>query len=120
MANRAVILALLGALTVLAQDNAPPSAPITIGARIVAGLLIKQVSPVYPPEAKAARVQGTVRLQALIGKDGTIQQLTFIDGPALLVQVSMDAVKQWQYKPYLLNGEPTAVLTEILVNFVLK
>jgi protein TonB len=75
---------------------------------------------VYPPLAKAARVQGTVKFEATIGKDGTIQNLHLISGPPLLVQAAQQAVAQWQYKPTLLNGEPVEVLTTIDVNFTLS
>jgi protein TonB len=82
--------------------------------------LIKQPKPVYPPLAKAARVQGTVKFQATISKDGTIQNLQLLGGPPLLVQAAMQAVEQWQYKPTLLNGEPVEVITTIDVNFTLS
>ena len=82
--------------------------------------LIRQPKPVYPPLAKAARVQGTVKFEAQIAKDGTIQNLHLISGPPLLVQAAMQAVQQWQYKPTLLNGEPVEVITTIDVNFTLS
>ncbi len=81
---------------------------------------IRQPKPVYPPLAKAARVQGTVKFEAKIAKDGTIQNLHLISGPPLLVQAAMQAVQQWQYKPTLLNGEPVEVITTIDVNFTLS
>jgi protein TonB len=82
--------------------------------------LIKQPKPVYPPLAKAARVQGVVKFEAKIAKDGTIQDLKLVSGPPLLVQAAMQAVQQWVYKPTLLNGEPVEVLTTIDVNFTLS
>jgi len=82
--------------------------------------LIKQPKPVYPPLAKAARVQGTVKFQATISKDGTIENLQLLSGPPLLVQAAMQAVQQWQYKPTLLNGDPVEVITTIDVNFTLS
>jgi protein TonB len=94
--------------------------PIRVGGNVSAANLIRQVKPVYPPLAKAARVQGTVKFEATIGKDGTIQNLHMISGPPLLVQAAMQAVQQWQYKPTLLNGEPVEVLTTIDVNFTLS
>ena len=81
--------------------------------------LIKQPKPLYPPLAKAARVQGTVKFQATISKDGTIENLQLLSGPPLLVQAAMDAVKQWRYQPTLLNGDPVDVDTEIDVIFSL-
>ena len=82
--------------------------------------LIKQAKPVYPPLAKQARVQGMVKFKAMIGKDGTIQNLQLVSGPPLLVQAATQAVQQWVYKPTLLNGEPVEVITTIDVNFTLN
>jgi protein TonB len=82
--------------------------------------LIRQVRPQYPPLAKAARVQGTVKFEAVIAKDGSIQNLKVVSGPPLLVNAALEAVKQWQYKPTLLNGEPVEVITTIDVNFTLS
>ncbi len=83
------------------------------------GLLIHQVKPAYPPLARQARIQGVVILQALISKDGTIQNLHLISGHPMLAPSAIDAVKQWRYKPYFLNGEPVEVETTINVNFTL-
>ena len=83
------------------------------------GLLIHKVTPQYPPLARQARIQGTVVLQALIGKDGTIQNLHVISGHPMLTNAALEAVKEWQYKPYYLNGEPVEVETTINVNFTL-
>jgi protein TonB len=82
--------------------------------------LLRQVRPTYPPLAKAARVQGTVKFEAVIAKDGTIQNLKVISGPPLLVNAALEAVRQWQYRPTLLNGEPVEVITTIDVNFTLS
>ena len=81
-------------------------------------LLTKQ-NPVYPPLAKAARVQGTVRFEAVISKEGSMQNLHLLAGPPLLVQAAMQAVQQWTYRPTLLNNNPTEVVTTIDVNFTL-
>jgi protein TonB len=83
------------------------------------GLLIHQVKPSYPPLARQARIQGTVVLQAVIGKDGTIQNLKVVSGHPMLAPAALEAVKQWKYKPYFLNGEPVEVDTTINVNFTL-
>jgi len=83
------------------------------------GLLIHQVKPTYPPLARQARIQGTVVLQAVIGKDGTIQNLRVVSGHPMLAPAALEAVKQWRYKPYFLNGEPVEVDTTINVNFTL-
>jgi protein TonB len=76
--------------------------------------------PQYPALAKSARVQGTVEFTAIIGKDGTIQQLKLVRGHPLLVNAARQAVEQWRYKPTLLNGQPVDVITDIVVNFTLS
>ncbi len=83
------------------------------------GLLIHQVKPQYPPLARQARIQGAVVLQAVIAKDGTIQNLHLVSGHPMLAPAAIEAVKQWRYKPYFLNGEPVEVETQITVNFTL-
>jgi protein TonB len=84
------------------------------------GLLIHKVQPQYPPLARQARIQGTVVLQALIGKDGAIQNLHVVSGHPMLTNSALEAVKEWRYKPYYLNGEPVEVETTINVNFTLS
>jgi len=96
---------------------AKPAGPQRISSGVAQGLLINKVTPQYPPIAKAARIQGAVVLAATISKSGTIQGLHVVSGHPMLVQAAMDAVKQWRYKPYMLNGEPTEVETTITVNF---
>jgi len=84
------------------------------------GLLIKKVQPAYPPLARQARIQGTVLLQAEISKEGAIENLRLISGHPMLAPAAIEAVKQWRYKPYMLNGEPVAVETQVQVNFTLS
>jgi protein TonB len=79
--------------------------------------MISQVRPTYPPLAKQARIQGVVVLEAVIGKDGSIQNLRVITGHPLLIKAAQDAVSQWRYKPTMLNGEPVEVVTTVTVNF---
>ena len=93
---------------------------VRVGGNVQAGLILRRVQPIYPALAKSARIQGTVVLSAMISKDGAIENLTVQSGHALLIQAALDAVKQWTYKPYLLNGEPVAVSTEIEVHFTLQ
>lgn len=93
---------------------------IRVGGNVQAANLISQVRPVYPPEAKAARIQGQVRLEAIIGPDGTVQSLQVVSGDPALVKSALDAVKQWVYKPTLLNGNPVTVATTIDVNYTLS
>jgi protein TonB len=83
-------------------------------------LLIRPISPVYPILARQAHIQGKVVLDADISKNGGVETLKVISGHPLLVQAALDAVKQWRYKPYLLNGEPVAVNTQIIVGFTLS
>ena len=84
------------------------------------GYLVHRVEPVYPVLAKAARVQGTVHLQAVISKQGGIENLQLISGHPMLARAAVEAVKQWRYRPYILNGEAVEVETEITVNFILS
>ena len=90
-----------------------------LAARSRARSLLRQVQPVYPPIAKTAHVSGTVILHAIIAKDGSIQELQYVSGPALLMKAAMDAVHEWRYKPTQLNGEPVEVDTTIHVVFTL-
>jgi protein TonB len=92
---------------------------VNISAGVAVGMLIQKTQPVYPPIAKAARVSGTVVLQATISKSGMIEGLRVVSGPAMLQQAAMDAVKTWRYKPYLLNNEPVEVETTVNVIFTL-
>ena len=90
---------------------------IQVEGNIQQAQLLRQVPPAYPPAAAQAGVSGTVRLGAVIGKDGTIKNLEVLSGHPLLIPAALDAVKQWTYKPTLLNGEPVEVLTSINVTF---
>jgi protein TonB len=90
---------------------------ISVGGNLEAANLIRKVTPVYPPLAQKARVQGMVRFTAIISKDGTVQNLQLVSGHPLLVQAANDAVKRWLYRPTLLNGEAVEVVTQIDVNF---
>src|ERR1700719_3106528 len=93
---------------------------VRVSSGVSTGLLIKKVTPNYPQLAKQARIQGSVVLQAEISKEGTIQNLQLISGHPMLAPAAIEAVKQWRYKPYLLNGEPVAVETQVVVNFSLS
>jgi TonB family protein len=94
--------------------------PVRVSAGVMRGMSLHTVDPVYPAIAKSAGVQGTVVLGAIIGKDGTIEDLHFISGDPLLTPAAIEAVKTWRYRPYLLNGEPVKVSTEMEVHFVLS
>ena len=87
--------------------------------KMLQGSLLRKVEPKYPALAIAARIQGPVVLAAVISKSGTIENLKLLSGHPMLVPASIDAVRQWQYRPYILNGEVIEVETQITVNFVL-
>jgi protein TonB len=99
---------------------AKPKGPIQVSKGIMQGLLIRQVVPNYPPIPKAAHIEGTVILSATISKAGRIENLHVISGSAMFTQAAMDAVAQWVYRPYLLNGEPVEVETTVNVVFRLN
>jgi protein TonB len=94
--------------------------PLAVSKGVQEAKLIRQVTPAYPSLARNARVSGTVRLTAIIGRDGTIQHLQLISGHPLLTAAAIDAVKQWVYRPTLLNNEAVEVITQIDVNFTLS
>ena len=96
------------------------SGPVSIGGKVQEAKLIKRVIPTYPALAKQARVQGTVRLQGIIAKDGTIQQLQVMSGHPLLIPAAVDAVRQWVYAPTQLNGRAVEVICPIDVIFTLS
>jgi periplasmic protein TonB len=82
--------------------------------------LLHRVQPAYPPIARQARVQGTVELRAIISKTGTVENLVVVSGHPMLAAAAIEAVRQWRYRPYLLNHQPIEVETEITVNFLLS
>jgi protein TonB len=92
---------------------------VRVSSGVVTGLKIHDVRPVYPPLARQARIQGKVVLQAQISKDGTIENLQLLSGHPMLAPAAIEAVRQWRFKPYLLNGEPVEVDTQVEVNFTL-
>jgi TonB family protein len=90
---------------------------VRISSGVASGNLIRKVQPIYPPDARSARIGGSVIIDARIGKDGLIHDLTLVSGPPELTKAAMGAVEQWRYRPYLLNGNPVDVQTTIQVNF---
>jgi len=114
--------ALPGAVTLThspPQDQAATPKVVNISAGVAAGLIVSKTQPVYPIDAKQAHVSGTVVLGAIIGTDGIIKDLQVMSGPELLQQAAVDAVKSWRYRPYLLNGQPVEVKTQINIIFTL-
>jgi len=111
-----------------AQESAPPQSAavgvsrdrIKIGSAVQQKKLLVKVTPVYPVAAKEQRIQGVVQLRAVIGKDGSVENLELLDGDPMLAAAAMDAVRQWKYETTLLNGNPVEVVTEIRVNFTLS
>lgn len=103
----------------VAAEPVKPDAPHPVGGDVQAAKLIKKVIPVYPVLARQARISGTVRLAGVIAKDGTIEQLQVVSGHPLLVKSAVDAVRQWVYKPTLLNGVAVEVIAPIDVIFTL-
>ncbi len=106
-----------------AMASVPKLAPVKrvrVSQGVTQGLLVHKVEPGYPKIALAARITGVVQLKAIIGKDGNIKQLEVLDGPPLLIPAAIDAVKQWRYRPYLLNGEAVEVETSVTVTFQLS
>ena len=93
---------------------------IRVGGNVQQANLIQQPRPVYPPDAKKARIQGTVRMMVIIAKDGTVKNIELESGHPMLVSSAMEAVRQWVYRPTLLNGEPVEVQTTVDVNYTLN
>ena len=96
------------------------SGRVRISQGVAQGLLVRKVQPGYPPVARQARIQGTVVLKAVINKTGDVESLELISGHPMLVPAAEEAVKQWKYRPYLLNGIAVEVETQITVNFTLS
>lgn len=102
------------------STGAPPGKPLNVDSNVMRGRVVYKVAPVYPVDARRAHIEGTVTLQASIGKDGRIHDLTLISGPKALVDSAVGAVQQWRYTPYMKDGQPIDVSTQIQVNYQLK
>jgi len=109
-----------GPVVVLPPPPPTPSVQPPRISRMMEGNLIYRVQPQYPLLARQARVQGIVVLRAMISREGKIEHLQVLSGPALLVKSALDAVQQWRYRPYYLNNEPVEVETQVTVNFTLS
>jgi protein TonB len=111
----------IGTAEAVAPPPAPPAPTHPLKVSYWAeGNLVFRVQPIYPPLARQARIQGTVELRAIISKTGTIENLTVVSGHPMLVKSALEAVRQWRYRPYLLNGDPIEVETSVTVNFLLS
>lgn len=106
--------------TTIAPPPTPPTARPPRISHMMEGNLISRVQPIYPPLARSARIQGPVFLRAIISRTGTIENLQAISGHPMLIPAALDAVRQWRYRPYVLNGEPVEVETQVTVNFSLS
>jgi protein TonB len=115
-----VIGGVIGGVGAAPPPPKPSQTRIRQGGAVTAASLINKVNPTYPPLARQTRISGTVRLHAIISKDGSVQQLEVLSGHPLLVQAALDAVRQWRYRPTLLNGEAVEVDTTIDVIFSLN
>lgn len=111
------VLRSTGSAPVLAT---PAPKRIRVPSPIAEANLVYDVAPKYPPEAGRARIEGTVVLWAVIGKDGTVEDVRVERGLPVLAQAAIEAVKQWRYRPYLLNGEPVEIDSQITINFTLS
>jgi periplasmic protein TonB len=114
-----VIGSILSAIPTAAPTLAPPKV-VRVSTGVSTGLLVRRVQPNYPPLARQARVQGSVLLEAVISENGDIVDLHVVSGHPMLVSAAVEAVKQWKYRPYLLNGQPVSVQTQVQVNFTLN
>jgi protein TonB len=115
-----VIGGVIGGVGAAPPPPRPNQGRIRQGGNVQAAKLVNKVQPVYPPLARQTRISGTVRLHAIIAKDGSIQSLEVMSGHPLLQQSALDAVRQWKYQATLLNGEPVEVDTTIDVIFSLN
>ena len=104
----------------LAETQVSTPHRVRVSESIVQGLMIKKVAPEYPPLARQARIQGTVVLKVQISKAGDVVSMQLVSGHPMLAPAAIEAVKQWKYMPYLLNGEPVEVETNVTVNFTLS
>src|SRR5262249_49060477 len=95
----------------------PSIQPVTLTESVARGLLVQQVDPQYPDSAKNSRQQGSVVLHVVIAADGSVQDAKFLQGSLVFARAAIDAVRQWHFKPYQLNGRPTSAETVITLNF---
>ena len=109
----------LSSLTVPSTQSQPSLAKVNISQGVSQGLLIKRVQPKYPQNALIMHLQGSVQLEATIDKEGNITKVSVLKGDATLARAAMDAVRQWRYKPYYLDGVPVEIQTQITINFKL-
>jgi protein TonB len=115
-----VVGGVVGGLPEAPPPPPPPQAPVRVGGNIRPPQKIKDVKPVYPSIAQSARVQGVVIIEATIGPDGKVKDARILRSIPLLDQAALDAVRQWEFTPTLLNGVPVPVIMTVTVNFTLQ
>lgn len=113
-------LGVLAGCISLAGSQEATSGRITVSDDAMRGVLVKKVAPVYPPLARQARIQGTVILKVVIDKSGNVLEVRPVSGHPMLAPAAVDAVRQWKYQPYLVNGEPVEVETDVQVIFKIE
>jgi TonB family protein len=118
----AAVVSMVGTHVTVRASEAAAGKPglVQVPAHVMASRIVKQVQPKYPAEAKKQKIQGAVVLSVLIGKDGTVENLKVVSGPKVLQRSALDAVRQWTYEPFLLNGNPVEVETTISVVYTLR
>jgi TonB family protein len=102
---------------VASTHRAQPTAPLPVGGEVTPAQLIKSVPPVYPPVAKAQHITGNVNIECMVDASGNVADLKVLSGPPLLHRAAADAVKQWKYKPAILDGQPTSMRVTVTVQF---
>jgi protein TonB len=118
--TRGVVPAIATRISPQPKPTGPKPKPQNIGGDVLEAKIIKRVIPEYPPIARQMRLSGVVQLAGVIDRDGSVKSLKAIDGHPMLVKAALDAVRQWKYRPTLLNGEPVEVIAPITVRFVLN
>jgi TonB family protein len=118
--NLVALLLVLSALALLATSQVIVQPAVRISSDVMQGLVVTKIAPIYPPLARQARIQGTVILKVRINAAGDIGDMQLVSGHPLLAPAAIEAVKQWKYRPYLLNGDPVEVETQVTVNFSLS
>jgi len=117
--DQSAISSLVQSTPVAVPKVAAPQQTLRVSQGVTQGLLTRRVQPVYPPQAMQMHIQGAVQVLATISKEGRITTVKILNGDPILSRAAADAVSQWRYKPYFLNGEPVEIQTQIVVNFKL-
>jgi len=115
--DQSAISNIVQSASVAVPKVATPQQTLKVSQGVTQGLLTRRVQPVYPPQALQMHIQGAVQMLATINKEGKITSVKVLSGDPILSRAATDAVSQWRYKPYFLNGEPVEIHTQIVVNF---